>query len=61
MPGRPLPCPGVFRVSTQKQQLNYKGLNFQLKHALDESRYNDLWPRLNRSTLLAAAALLASA
>jgi len=49
MPRRPLPCPGVFRVSAQKQQLNYKGFNFQLKHALDESRYNDryndLWPR----------------
>lgn len=27
---------------------NYRGFNFQLKEALDERRYNDLWWRLNR-------------
>lgn len=28
---------------------NYKGFNFQLKEALDEARYDELWRRLNQS------------
>ncbi len=32
---------------------NYKGFNFQLKQALEESRYNDLWRRLNSVTVYA--------